>query len=151
DLRRRDVGVARGEDDVDPVVRGVVGLVREAARARLEDAVRDPLRRQRSVDDAAGREVARIAGVVPVRIVVRGGVDRPRVDGDGRREVDLLPARRRLAGERRLRELRAVRTPEVADVRAGVRRALVEADAGDEAGAVAGELDAQFVWTRISG
>ena len=41
--------------------------------------------------------------------------------------------------------------PEVADVRAGVRGALVEPDAGDVAGDVRAELDAELDRARIGG
>ncbi len=72
------------------------------------------------------------------------GVDRHR-----RRELDLLPAGGRLAGEGGLGEERAGRRPQVSDVRAGVARALVEAQAGDLAGDIGAELDPELDRRRI--
>ena len=55
-----------------------------------------------------------------------------------------LPAGRRLVGKRGGREPGAAARPEIADVRAGVRGALVVPDAGDEAVDIGAELDAEL-------
>ena len=63
--------------------------------------------------------------------------------GDRAGERQRLPAGRRLVRERALRQQRAGRRPERAGVRAGVVGALVEPDAGDRAGHVGAEPDAE--------
>src|SRR6185436_17107041 len=64
-------------------------------------------------------------------------------------EHHFLPAGWRLAAEFRRRQQRASGAPQVADVRAAVARALVEADAFDEAADVAAELHAEFDRARV--
>ena len=118
-----------------------------AARPVLVDAVRavgafgEPVQRRVVL---AGREVLRVERVAPGRRVVGRDVGGVRRDRDRGAETDFLPSRRRLARERRLGELASAGAPQVADVGAGVGRALVEAQPGDVAGLVGAELDAQL-------
>ena len=66
-------------------------------------------------------------------------------------ELDCLPARGGLVGERGLGEQFAVGFPQAADVRAGVGRSLVEAHAGDLPGDFGGELDAELDRGAVAG
>ena len=99
---------------------------------------------QRCIIIPGGGEVVVVDGVAAVGGIVRGHVDG--VGGDRHRvgEVDLLPARGGFVGEGGGGQQRRGGGPEVADVRAGVARPLVEPDAGDIAGDVGLELDPQI-------
>src|SRR5439155_570914 len=125
------------EDDVDPVIRRVEVAVGEGV-AGAEDAVgADGVGEgvQHPGVDARG-EVPAVVGVVARGGVVGGDVGGVDLDRHRVGEVDLLPAGGRLAGEGGARQQRPGGGPKVRDVRAGVRRPLVEADPRDVAGHV---------------
>ena len=150
DRRRGRVGRrSGGERHVDPVVRSLEARVRERARGAVPvDAVRAVDARAqgvegRVVDPDRGEEVV-VDRVLAHRGQVRRDVGGVRRDRDGRRERHLLPTAARLVGEVRGGEARPGRVPQVAHVGAGVRRVLVEPDAGYEAGDVGAELHAEL-------
>ena len=99
---------------------------------------------QRRIVNARRGEETAVESVAPDGRVIRSDVGRVRGDRNGRGERDLLPARRRLSRERNFRQLRAIACPQVADVRAGVLAAFVEAQARDVTVAVRAELHSDF-------
>src|SRR5262249_28406469 len=76
---------------------------------------------------------------------------RVRLHQDRVREVGLLPAGGRLPGEGDRRQEGAGGGPQVADVRAGVPRPLVEPQTGDVTGRVRRELHPQLLGRRVVG
>ena len=93
-----------------------------------------------------------VGGVEPVMTVwreIRRDVRRVRRNRDRCRERDFLPAVRGLSRDRRARELRSRAGPHMTDVRPSVARTFVEADAGDVAGALGSESDAELLRVRI--
>ena len=123
---------------------------RELARADREHAVRAGSGMQRRTIDAGRREVTRIGRVVADVRVIRRDVRRVRRNRYRLVEADRLPSGRGFAGELRAREQRAAGRPKVADVRAVVGRALIEAYARDEAVDLAREPDADFLRRRVA-
>src|SRR5207302_1806126 len=91
-----------------------------------------------------GVEAATRVGVMTVRCKIRRNVRRSRVDLHRLAEVDRLPARGGFVGERRRREQLTAGGPQTADVRAAVRRGLVEPNTGDLTPGTCGEFDAKI-------
>src|SRR4029077_3512612 len=140
----------RREEDVDPVVVGVVGVGREGPGAAVfVEAVAAfgvgqhfevALMQDRG---AGGRRVAHLpggVGVVPVGGEVGGDVGRVRLDVHRAGEFALLPAGGRFAFEGRFAEQLAADGPQRTDMGAGVGRRFVEADAVDRPRDVAADL-----------
>ena len=69
---------------------------------------------------------------------------------DRRGKIDLLPATRSFVREGRAGEQRAVRAPQITDMRAGILRSLIEADAGDLPGHRGTELDSKLQRIEIA-
>src|SRR5262249_4115242 len=132
------------EDDVDPVVGRVIGLVGEGGAAVVVDAVaagRAVLQRgERAIGDRGGGEVAIVEVTVADDGLLRGDVHRVLLDGYWRTEAHLLPTSRGFVGEGDGGEEVAGGVPEVAGVRAGVAAAFVEAESGEQAVATGLEL-----------
>src|SRR5262249_39800048 len=103
---------------------------------------------RRVVDTRAGEEVL-IVAVVAVGREVRRHIGGIRLDGDGGREVDLLPAARRFTRECSGGEAGAAAARQVANVRARVDAEFVEADASDVASGIRTELDTNLDGARI--
>ena len=147
------LGCVGGEDDVDPVVACLPGLVGEAWGGCVAvDAVAVLAVAERvegAVAVGAG-EVVEVERVVAVGGVVGGEVGGAGADGDRVGEVDLLPAARALAGEGRTREQRSLRAPEAAQMRTRIPRTLEETDTGHVPSDARRELDSRFDRRRVA-
>ena len=153
DCWRRSVLGARPEHHIDPVVAGVKTGGGEPAAAAVPVK---PVGAVFAVRQCAERcavnpccEVGAVDGVPAVGCVVGGDVGGVGGDGDGRGEVDLLPAGRGLTGERGGGEQRAGARPQFAHVRARVTRALVEPHTRDVTRRRRAELYTQLDRRRV--
>src|ERR1700756_1579355 len=95
------------------------------------------------------REVVGVGRILSRVGVVRGDVGGVRRDANRARKVDLLPTARRFVGEGGAGEQGARGAPQSADMRAGVLRPLVEADAGDRTVGRSLELDPESDRLRV--
>lgn len=93
---------------------------------------------------SSGTEIGNVTRVVAGRCPVGDDVGRVSGNGDRRREIRLLPACARLVGEIHRRKKTAAFGPEVADMRAGILRSLIEAQSNDVARDLALEFHAQL-------
>jgi len=141
----------RTKDHVYPIVRGVVGVNREAAAAAIQIyavCAAVPVRRsaQGAIGHTGSREIGRIDAEMRGIGMIGRYVVGVRRDGDRFGKIYLLPARGGFVRECcRCKQCTAA-GPQVAHVGSGVQRTLVEANAIDVAAVVRAKSHAEFHW-----
>jgi hypothetical protein len=142
------------EDDVDPVVVRVVGIIWEDVRAAIGinpvTAGRGARRGRQQPIGMGVCEVVAVGRILSGVGVVRSDVGGVCCDADRGSKIDLLPPARRLVGEGGVGEQVACGAPQGADMRAGVLRPLIEANAGDRAIGRSLELDPEINSARVA-